>query len=303
MYYLLLAVIYLLSLLPMFVLYALGDIIGFFLFGVVGYRKKVVLKNLRNAFPEKTEKEIDAIAQKFYSNFMDLWMETIKFLTMTPAGIKRRMSGDNSILFKYHAEGKSCQVIGGHTMNWELLNGYYPLTQPLQFIAVYMQISNPAMERLFKKLRCRFGSLLIPAKEVRYGLDKYFQQQYLYVLGADQSPTKPAEAYWVNFLNQPTGFPTGPAKHTIKQQQPIVFSYIEKTGCGKYVVHLEPLFENLEGVTPEEITLAFVRRLEHILQQHPDNYLWTHKRWKHAWKPEYAGNWIDTAPLPVAEIQ
>jgi Kdo2-lipid IVA lauroyltransferase/acyltransferase len=283
----------------MFVLYALGDVIGFFLFDVAGYRKAVVLKNLRLSFPEKSEQEIQKIAKKFFRNFMDTWMETIKFLIMSPEGVKRRMGGDNALLFKYHAQGKSCQMFGGHTMNWELMNGYFPLTQPLTFIAVYMQISSPAMERLFRKMRGRFGTVLIPAKDVRDGLDKHFQQQYLYILGADQSPSKPAQAFWLNYLNQPTAFPTGPAKHSIKQQQPIVFSYIEKIGRGKYITHVETMFENLEGVTAEEITIAYVKNLERIIHKNPDNYLWTHKRWKHAWKPEYSGQWIDSAPLPM----
>jgi len=281
----------------MFILYALGDVIGFFLFSIAGYRKGVVMKNLRHSFPNKTEKELQKIARKFSRNFMDTWMETVKFLTMSPKGVQQRMMGDNSLLYQYYEQGKSCQMLGGHTMNWELLNGYFPLTQPLQFIAVYMQISSPAMERIFLRLRGRFGTLLIPAKDIRDGQDKHFQQQYLYILGADQSPTKPAQAYWLNFLNQPTAFPMGPGKHSVKQQQPVVFGWIEKVSRGKYITHIEELFSSMDGVSPEAITIAYVRNLERVINQHPDNYLWTHKRWKHGWKPEYAGNWIDTSQM------
>lgn len=282
----------------MFILYALGDTIGFFLFTVAGYRKDVVMNNLRHSFPEKSEEELQSIAKKFFRNFMDTWMETVKFLTMSAEGVRQRVKGDNSLLIQYYEQGRSCQLLGGHTMNWELLNGYFPLTQPLQFIAVYMQISSPAMERLFLKLRSRFGTLLISAKDVREGLGNHFEQQYLYILGADQSPAKPQQAYWLNFLNQPTCFAMGPGKHSVKQQQPVVFGWIEKLGRGKYFVHVEELFSSLDGVTPEAITIAYVKNLERVIQQHPDNYLWTHKRWKHAWKDEYEGNWIDSTPRP-----
>jgi KDO2-lipid IV(A) lauroyltransferase len=283
----------------MFILYALGDTVGFFLFTVAGYRKEVVMKNLRHSFPNKSEAELQKIAAKFFRNFMDTWMETIKFLTISPKGLHRRMTGDNALLMQYYSQGKSCQLLGGHTMNWELLNGYFPLTQPLQFIAVYMQISNPAMERIFLKLRGRFGTILIPARHIREGVEKHFQQQYLYILGADQSPTKPAQTYWLNFLNQPTAFAMGPGKHSKKQMQPVVFGWVEKVSRGKYVAHVEELFGSVEDVSPEEITIAYVRSLERVINLHPDNYLWTHKRWKHSWKPEYAENWIDTMPMPA----
>jgi KDO2-lipid IV(A) lauroyltransferase len=281
----------------MFMLYALGDVIGFVLFNVAGYRKEVVMQNLRNSFPEKRDEELHQIARKFYRNFMDTWMETVKFLIISPKRVQQMMQGDNSLLYQYQKQGKSCQMLGGHTMNWELLNGYFPLTQPLQFIAVYMQISNPALERIFAKLRGRFGTLLIPAKDVREGVGKHFQQQYLYILGADQSPTKPAQAFWLNFLNQPTAFATGPGRHSVKQQQPVVFGWIEKLGRGRYITHVEELFSSMESVSPEEVTIAYVRNLERIIKLHPDNYLWTHKRWKHAWQDAYHENWIDTMPM------
>lgn len=281
----------------MWFLYALGDVIGWLLFGVIGYRKKIILQNLRLSFPQKTEAEIKSIAKGFHRNFMDTWMETIKFMTISKTRVQRMVQFDFSLFEKLYAEGKSCQCMSGHFMNWELYNVTIPAFQPLVFLGIYMRISSPAMEKLFRRLRGRFGTVLIPADEVKNGLDAYMQQPYMLALGADQSPAKPDKARWMNFLHQPTAFPPGPAKNACRTNVPVVFPWLQKVKRGHYIIHVEMLESEPARLSEDEITRKFAHKLQSIIEQYPENYLWSHRRWKHSWKPEYASQWIDEQPV------
>ena len=71
MYYIVYGLLYLLSLLPMGALYILSDVLYLFIYPVFGYRRRIVLSNLKIAFPEKTEAEQNIIAKKFYRQFID----------------------------------------------------------------------------------------------------------------------------------------------------------------------------------------------------------------------------------------
>lgn len=282
----------------MFMLYALGDAIRWLVFDVIGYRKDVVMRNLANAFPEKSDSERKAIAKQFFTAFIDTWMETIKFLSISQKGFERMMQYDYSVLHKHAAAGNSVQLMAGHFMNWELINLTLPSHQPLVWVGIYMRLSNKAMERLFRKIRGRFGAVLVPADEVKTDIEKYLTKPYLLGLGADQSPSKPAQSFWMNFLQQPTAFPPGPGRNACKRQLPVVFLWIERKQRGRYVFHVEEMFESAAGLTPETLTVTYVKRLEQVICMQPANYLWSHKRWKHAWKPEYAPLWIDKEPYP-----
>src|SRR5579863_6874037 len=115
MYYLFYGFLYLLSLLPMRVLYLLSDGIYGLVYYVFGYRRKVVMDNLRQAFPEKTEAERVRIAKKFYHNFIDSFVEVIKLVSAKEAWLRKRFTVDVQALDKVYATGKACQMHLGHT--------------------------------------------------------------------------------------------------------------------------------------------------------------------------------------------
>ncbi|MES2776666.1 MAG: lysophospholipid acyltransferase family protein [Bacteroidota bacterium] len=291
---------YLLSLLPLFILYGIADFFYLVLYYVVGYRKDVVMKNLAIAFPEKTIAERKAISRKFFRNFMHTWIETIKFISISERQMNRMVTGDYNLLYELHdKKHPRVTLLSGHFMNWELYNFCVPIHQPYPLLAVYMHISNKPMNDLFLKLRKRFGSNLLRAGEMRTEMMPWRNKEYIIGLGADQNPGHPTNAVWLNFFNRPTAFVTGPEKNARMGKTPVVMSYLEKQGIGKYRLCFELLFESPEGLTEYEITRAYVKRLEEIIRLRPDNYLWTHKRWKHSWKEEYKELWVDSEPPQV----
>ena len=122
---------------------------------------------------------------------------------------------------------------------------------------------------------------------MKEGFLPYRNTQYLLGLVADQNPGHPNSAWWINFFSRPTPFLKGPAKAALSNDTAIVFAFIHKPGRGKYEGVLSLAFENTSTSTEEEITKKFVSYLETVIKQYPEMWLWSHRRWKWEWKPEY----------------
>ncbi|HUC81837.1 MAG TPA: hypothetical protein VMR70_13030, partial [Flavisolibacter sp.] len=123
MYYFVYGPLYLLSLLPLRVLYLFADVAYFLIYYVIGYRRKVVQQNLAFAFPAKTEAERKQIAKRFYRNFADSFIETIKGFSASSEFIRRHFNGDFSVLNNLYKQGvQKVQLHSGHNFNWEYAN-------------------------------------------------------------------------------------------------------------------------------------------------------------------------------------
>ncbi|MBO9634190.1 MAG: lipid A biosynthesis acyltransferase [Chitinophagaceae bacterium] len=297
MYYLVYGILYVFSLLPMWLLYIISDILAILVFVVIGYRRKVILDNIAIAFPEKSLKERKKIARQFYHNFVDNFIETIKLLSVSPAWINKRFALDSDPFQKLYADGRKVQLHLGHNFNWELANAFMPMHTEFEFLVVYMPIKNKAMDRLFMHLRTRTGSKMLPATNMRNAIVHYRHSQYMLALVADQAPGSPTNAYWLNFFGRPTPFVRGPESGARIGNIPVVFAEIYKTSRGKYRVHVEVGSENPRELPEGELTRRYIRFLESSIRKHPEMWLWSHRRWKHPWKEEYSKFWIDTDPV------
>lgn len=288
MYYVLFGLFYLVSLLPLRVLYLVSDLAYFLLYRVAGYRKGVVMQNLTTAFPDKSEAEKEQIARKFYRNFTDTFIETIKYISASKRYLRKHFDADVSLLHELHQGDKSIQVHLGHNFNWELLNLVLPLQLPYKFLAVYLPINNKAFNRLFKYIRSRSGTHLISAWYMRREMLPFRNSQYIIGLIADQSPAHADTAYWVEFFGRPTAFIKGPERWARQYNYPVVFLHFTKKKRGYYKAHFE-LATREPSLLPEgEVTRMYAAFLERTMSQHPEMWLWSHRRWKHAWKPEYS---------------
>ena len=287
MYYFIFALLYAISLLPFFILYGFSDIAAFFLRRVVKYRRAVILGNLAIAFPEKTEEERKQIAKKFYQYFTDTFIESIKLLSLSRKEIFKRSTANFDLLNKYVAKGCNINLMGGHQFNWEYVNLLCALKMTTPFAGVYMPISNKVLDKIFINLRKKYGTVLISATDFKNGVHPVFDKQYLFGLVADQNPGDPSNAYWINFFGKPTPFVTGPEKGAIKNNPVILFVAFKKIKRGYY--HFEPslLCEQCHDVCVGELTMKYRDKLEETIRLDPANYLWSHRRFKFDWKPEY----------------
>jgi Kdo2-lipid IVA lauroyltransferase/acyltransferase len=287
MYYIIFGLLYTLSLLPLRILYLLSDFAYFILYHIAGYRKKVVFQNLTIAFPNKSEHEKTAIAKKFYRNFTDTFIETIKLISANKAFVDRHFTFDTEVFDKIYAEGKKCQIHTGHNFNWELANLAVAGNIPFTFLGVYMPIENKTFDQLFLKIRAKTGGVLIPATNMRNAMLPFRNTQYALGLIADQSAGNRHKAYWVNFFGRPAPFVRGPESGARMGCIPVVFGHFTKKERGYYEGHFHLEEEKPQTLLAGELTLRYISYLEKVISDHPEMWLWSHRRWKHEWKEEY----------------
>jgi KDO2-lipid IV(A) lauroyltransferase len=293
MYYLILGLLYLFSFLPLWIIYRISDFISFLLHYVLGYRRKVLMKNLSIAFPEKTEKEKMALIKKFYRNFTDTFLEAIKLLSISEKSLRKRIQFDPSVFNELYRTGKSCQVHAGHNFNWEWVNVRVAKELLYPYLAVYIPIGNKVLDRLFKYFRERTGTTMLPATDMKNAMLPYRNKQYLLALVADQNPGDPSRGHWVKFFDRWTPFVTGPEKNARLNDIPVVFARFSKPKRGYYLVETKLATLHPAAMKEGELTLQYVRYLEEVIRKQPEVYLWSHNRWKWEMKEEYESRKIE----------
>lgn len=283
LYYLVLPVIYLISLLPFRVLYLLSDGVYVLLYHVIGYRKKVVLDNLRNSFPEKSEQEILQICREFYHYFCDLFLETFKTLTISKEKMLQHCSfhPDTIALFeKMAAEKKSVILVMGHKGNWEWAGNTFSIVCPQQLYVIYHPLANKHFNGLMYKMRTRFGTKLIAMQDTFRDMVSNRKEINATAFIADQAPN-PKSAQWLTFMHQDTPVFTGTERIAQKMNYPVVYVSVVRVKRGYYTVYAEILIGEPALTTNGEITISHTRKLEKDINAQPATWLWTHRRWKH----------------------
>lgn len=281
-YYLSFPLVFLLTHTPFWLLYFFSDVLYVFVFYVFAYRKKVVLGNLKNSFPEKSEKEIMLICKKYYRNLCDLLLESIKTVSWNSKAVKKRIKLNNAELFKrLHEEGKSILIVMGHIGNWEWGGPCFSLSCNYQLYVIYQPLSNTYYDKIFVKARTKFNTKIIPRKDTLKSIIANKSGISASALIADQAPGPIKSALWMKFLNQDTAVFNGPEKIAKKMNLPVVYMNIERVKRGYYELTPTLLFENPKTTEDNEITIAFNRKLEESILKYPDNWLWSHRRWKH----------------------
>ncbi len=282
MYYLVYGLFYLLSLLPWFVMYAISDFLTFMVFNVVGYRKDIVLANLNIAFPEKTQEERNKIAKEFYRLLMDTLVEAIKLISLSREGLEKKFTGDASVLNEVMDSGRNLQVMAMHNFNWEIVNQGIVLKLRHPFVGVYMPIRNKIFERLMVGVRARYGTLLVAATRFREEFPKYQHTHHILALVADQNPGDPSNAYWFPFFGKLTPFVTGPEKGARMNETAVLFAHFFPIRRGHYTFTTKLVTMNAAELPEGELTRMYVEYVEECIRKHPENYLWSHRRWKHS---------------------
>lgn len=273
---------YLASLLPTRVLYILSDGGFLVLYYLIRYRREVVYDNLSRSFPEKSPQEIIPISKAFYRHFCDLWIETIKCLTISAKEANYRLRIINPELVTACFErNQSIILLTGHSGNWELLTAL-PLTVPHQCMAFYQPQSSAYFDGLMKLVRSRFG--LLPVESGK-GFKSIATRQAagqltLTIMVGDQSPTANSGWVWVPFLERETAFMTGAEKIAKKLGLVVLFPHIRKIKRGRYELEYQTICPDPAQIKPNDIVTSYTDHLEQAIRQAPYNWLWSHKRWK-----------------------
>lgn len=281
MYYLLLIVLYPIAALPLRILYVLSDLVYLLLYHVFGYRKELVLDNLVHAFPEKSGKEINVIGKAFYRSFCDQWIEMLKLLTISEKELNQRFIGNWEVLEQLRIEGKNAYVFLGHTFNWEWANVASQFNIKQQMAGVYLPLESAAFDRFVLKLRKRANGLMVSMKAKKEAFAELNKVQHALGLIADQNPSNLNNVLWVNFMGREAPFFIGSAYMAKKGQAAVVLSQIKKIKRGHYQLVMQRLCDDASTMEANDIVYAYVKHLEQQIRQQPENWMWTHRRWKH----------------------
>ena len=284
MYYLVYGVLWLFSLLPMWVHYVIADGIYLIVYRLVGYRKKLVRKNLTDSFPEKTAEELQTIEKGFYHWFCDYLVETIKMMTIGEKNLKRRMAFKGTKEADEVLEsGQSIALYLGHYCNWEWVTSM-PLwiTPKAHCGQIYHVLENAAFDKLFLKLRERWGAESIPMAETLRRVATYRKQGQPIMIGyiSDQVPFWNNIHHWLNFLNHDTPVLTGTERLARGAGHAIFYLDMHRVRRGYYEATLKLITRDPKQTKDYELTDAYFRMLEESIRRDPVCYLWTHNRWK-----------------------
>jgi Kdo2-lipid IVA lauroyltransferase/acyltransferase len=247
----------------------------------------VVMNNLGIAFPEKSVAEREKIAKQFYRYFTDAFIESLKFISISKKQLEKRSTGTFDIINGLLEKGNNVHIMAGHQFNWEYANLLYAMNLKIPFVGIYIPIKNQVFSKIFYDIRSRYGTILISATDFKNKMHEVFNKQYMMALAADQNPGDPTNAYWINFFGRPTPFVTGPEKGAIKHNTAVVFVGFKKVKRGHYHFETTLIGESGANTQKGELTKKYRDVLEQTIRQDPANYLWSHRRFKFDWKPEY----------------
>ena len=281
-FYIFYGFVWLITLLPMPVLYLKSDFAFFIVYHVLKYRKKVVLNNLHNAFPEKDETEINIIAKRFYRHFCDIFIESVKTIHITKKQVNRRYRFQNPEVFnELYDRNKGVILVSGHYGNWEWMINF-PAFVKHKFLVIYKPLKSKYFTNFINNLREKFGAEMITMKESYKIIMQCHKENHPAITWflADQSPPKEAR-YWTTFLNQDTPVFLGPEKISVKTGHAVVYMEVLKVKRGVYDITFTKITEDSKNTAPNEITEKHVKLLEQSIQRNPQYWLWSHRRWKY----------------------
>ncbi|MDB4285957.1 lysophospholipid acyltransferase family protein [bacterium] len=288
LYGLLYGILYSISLLPFWVLYRISELFYLVVRHLFRYRMEVITSNLQRAFPEKTEKEISQFRKAFYLHLCDLFVETIKLLSIPDKQLAKRMQFENpEIIDKMRLDNTGIIMLASHYGNFEWLNVQFDKDLgDIPTNSIYQRVKSPVFEKLMQRLRTKGGTQMVEKKDALRHVIKNHKELGAFGFMADQSPSRRKKLYFTRFLNQPTAMHEGYSILAIGRNMPVYYMDVTKVSRGHYSYRAVPIDigpflkdKNLHGLTD-----MYARILEKTIQKKPSFWLWSHKRWKH--KPQ-----------------
>lgn len=282
-YHLLRTITWIIHLFPLRIVYLVSDLFFLLAYYIFRYRRNVVTQNLTNSFPEKSQQELTRIAKNFYRHFCDSFVETLYFDRMSVAEGKKCVKFRNpELLNGYLDQGRQVLAFFGHYNNWEWFCNL-PLYTNHRLYAVYKKLKSNIFERFYCNLRSRFGAVPIERantfKQLCNDHQKGITSMSAFLF--DQTPRIYEIHHWVTFLNQDTPVVLGAEKVAQKLDAVVLFLYSRKIKRGYYEAEFQLVTDHAKACRRYEITDKCTHMLEEQIKEHPEFWLWSHKRWKH----------------------
>ncbi len=274
------------ALLPLKVLYVLSDVLAWAASDIIRYRRRLIEANLEAAFPEKSAAERHDIMHRFYRNFTDVFVETVKLLHISDKEMRERMVFEGCEQFdKIIKEGRSIGVYCSHFGNWEWITSitlWSINADNVEYSQVYRPLRNLWFDRFWFGLRKRFHSVSIPKNGVLRALLSLRRSGGLFITGfiSDQKPSHNDGDHSIDFLNQSTPFISGTELLLRKLKAAAFYADVERTSRGHYHATIRPIADDVSTTADNAVTDAYAHMLEQTIRRQPDAWLWSHNRWR-----------------------
>ncbi len=275
------------GMLPNFVhYYIVAPFVYFVIYKVIRYRVKVVDENLSYAFADKSEAERKEIRRNFYVTLSEVFVSTVAIASPRYKGDDKNDLQSEAAKFRESTKDENWIGLTAHIGLWEhfMFWGEYS-GRPI--VGAYHKLKSKVVDELFIRLRTRNHPNVVAVERkqtVRFCMknrDGIEGRKFGLGLLADQNPTKYANCVWIDFLGRETIFFDGGEKLALKLGWPVYFVCQKRVGRGQYKLSFDTIYDGKESVEPFEITRRYIRRLEVEIRQHPELWLWSHRRWKH----------------------
>ena len=275
----------LVSRLPFWFWYGVSDIMFIFVYYVFGYRKRVVSDNLALAFPEMTQSELKNTIRGFYQNFTDVMVETIKAITISKEAILHRVEVINpELVLACRKDYKGVILMGSHNANWEYMQLSVSAAFTIQLFGVYKKLNNRKIDALMSTMRGKFGSIPVEMEDA-IATVKSMNEFSAIGLIADQSPQRRKKNLFMEFFGHSVPVYRGPVLMAKLFNLPVLYIGMKRTKRGFYELSFQEIAFPPYQQPDEEIMRKYIRILEEEIREHPEAYLWSHNRWKHAVDP------------------
>lgn len=275
--------------LPLGALYGISDIAAPLLRNVLRYRRTVVRENLKACFPHMSPQELNKVERRFYRNFTDSFVETLKLLHMSDAEMRRRMQWEGiDIIDRLMAQGRSIAVYFAHFFNWEwapsvsLHTSLRPSDGTI-FGQVYRPLRSESFDRLMLTVRSRFSSVCYPKSSALRHLVLAARKGEKTITGfmSDQHPSHGDSGHRTTLMGRPTLMITGTETLARKLDMAAIYWDMQKLSRGHYKITVRLLAEHPAELPQGRLTELYTRALEQTISRDPAIWLWSHKRWKH----------------------
>lgn len=269
---------------PLGVSYHISTALAWLAGRVVKYRRKVIIRNLTTSFPNKDQKEIEKIADRFYRFLTDYFFETMRMGEMSKKEMNQRMTFENlDLIESLVKEGRPIALMLGHYCNWEWITSIaMHLKQGIGPCHIYHPLENRSADKALLKIRNRFGSVSVPLRDTLRYILKIKRKGLDPICGfiADQAPGYDSTHLWIDFLNHETGVFSGPEKIARRLNGAMVYCHITRPRRGFYHCRLELISNDVTSTEEFDPTREYFRRLEQQIRDIPEFWLWSHRRWK-----------------------
>ncbi len=291
---------------PFWVMHRLSDFLYLFVYYGIKYRRTVVRENLVSSFPEKSIAEIITIEKKFYLGFTDLIFETIKTISISKEKLAKRFQLTTPVVTEeLYKKGVNLVGISGHLGTWEWLALSLQIVSKQQLYGLYAPLSNTVIDAAMKKNRSRFGTIMLRVKSARELYLEIKKAPYIIGLFSDQAPRHYERSFEIQFLNQQTFVVAGPGIMMVEKDLTPFWGWTRRVGRSRYVWGLQLLerkypaapfapedraqidriaktydITQAQAASALELTRDFNQILEQQIKMAPQDWLWSHRRWK-----------------------